>query len=108
MLAFILLICVKLKLNLPEIILIVFLAIVNQFTIDSDINIQVKWIVFVANLFNLSNIYLGLNYEAAHFSVFSFLIQYGLMNPIVRIVNPLALSFILVNLIFGPTIYELL
>lgn len=108
MLAFIILISIKIKLNLSEILTIASLTILNQFIADIEINTQVKFIAFIVNLFNLKTIYLGQNHEAAHFSIFSFLIQYGSLNPLVNIKNPFALNLILVNLIFGPTIYELL
>lgn len=108
MAAYIGLLCIKLRLNLPEILLILALTWINQLTINSDINTNVKLAVFGANLLNLPTIYLGQNHEVAHFSLFSFFIQYGLNNPLISIVHPLPLSFILVNLIFGPIIYELL
>ena len=88
--------------------LIVFLSVANQLILDMEINTQVKWLVFVANLFNLSTIYLGQNHEVVHFSIFSFLIQYGLVNPFIEITHLFVLSLIFVNLLFGPTIYELL
>ncbi len=112
MLCFVAIICIKNKLNIIQSLIVIGLSIANQFCSESEAHQhdQLVWLVFCLTIFFGYGFLLafGQNNEVIQFSVFALIVQCGLINKFIDITHPLALSLIIVTLIFGPTVYELL
>jgi hypothetical protein len=111
---FIVIICIKNQLTTCQTSIILAFSVLNQiflyyFNHKSDQNYSLLlWLIYALNFINASFITMGQNIEIVYFSIFAFVVQYGLVNQSIDIMHPLIMSIILVTLIFGPTIYELL
>lgn len=108
---FIFIICIKNYLKFSRMLFTTSLAFLSQFLwnhlngSDHDIGWILTWAIYSVNLFNSILIVKGQKSEVAFFSIFTFLIQYGLANPLVDIMDLMFFSIILVTLVFGPTIF---
>lgn len=108
---FIIIICIKNHMSAFQSLFLLGLSLLNQTLLELSYLRDIEsyslllWLVYPSGFIMISLITLRQNIEVVYFSIFAFVVTYGLNNQKVDIMNPLFLSIILMTLLFSPTIY---